>query len=111
MNMNYSSDLKFCVKLLELFKDNIPSELTQFNEAVQIKDYSLLASLAHKVKPSFQMVGLSDMSKAFKDLELKAKENDEESIKIYKKINTEIHQSLTLIDNEIQNIKDYLASL
>jgi len=111
MNSQYSSDLKFCVRLLELFKDNIPLELTQISEAAEMKDYESLAKLAHKIKPSFQMVGLTDMSNAFKDLEIKAKENDEESIKIYKKLNPEIDQSLSLIDKEIQNIKDYLLSL
>ena len=101
MAMNYATDLGFCKALLEMFQQNVPLDVSQIKEAILLKDFDKVSSLAHKIKPSFKMVGLSQLSEGLVEVEMKAKSDGESAILIFEKLLPKIEEGFIVIDDEI----------
>jgi len=65
-------------EMIEIFSDQIPEFIEELNQHLQNKDFEKLASVAHKAKSSINIMGLEELAKDLKTLELLAKEGKEQ---------------------------------
>lgn len=72
---SYAGDLEYAYDMLHLFLENIDADVQAFRQAFQAEDWEELARLAHKMKPSFQMVGLTELSQLLEKTEIRIKTN------------------------------------
>jgi HPt (histidine-containing phosphotransfer) domain-containing protein len=65
-DLNYlrevSGDNKeFIQEMVQTFVTTIPKVLTEMRESLKVKDWDKVSSLAHQIKPSLTLMGLSEM--------------------------------------------------
>lgn len=95
-NFNYLSEMvngkkNLITEIMDTFLKQIPQELQSINDAVLKKDYPLIKSLAHKMKSSVSIMGISSLTPVLQEMmELGEKATDIEKIK-------ELNQKLNLI--------------
>jgi hypothetical protein len=53
------NDDDFVLQIATLFVSEIPSDLMQVKEGINLKDYKLAYSHAHKIKPTLDLLGMS----------------------------------------------------
>jgi len=53
------NDDDFILQIATLFVSEIPSDLMQVKEGINLKDYKLAYSHAHKIKPTLDLLGMS----------------------------------------------------
>ena len=53
------NDDDFVLQIVMLFVSEIPLDLIQVKEGINIKDYKLAYSYAHKIKPTIDLLGMS----------------------------------------------------
>ena len=53
------NDDGFVLQIATLFVSEIPSDLMQVKEGINLKDYKLAYSNAHKIKPTLDLLGMS----------------------------------------------------
>ena len=63
------SDKDMMLEMLNLFIEDIPSQVEKIREAVEEKDMKSLGTESHKLKPTLQYVGLNEMYELVKKLE------------------------------------------
>lgn len=95
-NFNYLSEMvngkkNLITEIMDTFLKQIPQELQSINDAVLKKDYPLIKSLAHKMKSSVSIMGISSLTPVLQEMmDLGEKATDIEKIK-------ELNQKLNLI--------------
>ncbi len=107
---NYQDDLEYCADMMEIFIETIPEEITVLDQSMKEKDFQNFAKTAHKLKPTFTMVGLSKLSKAFEILELDAKIESNDAFKKFKTLRKEISDGLKLVALEKEKILNQLKN-
>lgn len=86
--MNYRIDLTYLTEItagdddvmaemIELFLTETPKQLVLLKEYHQKKDWSQLGAEAHKLKPTFLYVGLSELNELTLQLEQRAKNKED----------------------------------
>ena len=65
----YESDTEYAEEMFALFLELWPKELETINEVIKGRDESKLKQQIHKMKPTFQMVGLTNTTEEFQRLE------------------------------------------
>ena len=63
-------DNEMMLEMLNLFIEDIPSQVDKINIAVEEKNMKSLGTEAHKLKPTLQYVGLNEMYELIKKLEV-----------------------------------------
>lgn len=53
------NDTEFAIQILQLFVTEVPSDLQQIDEGIKIKNYQQAYSFAHKIKPTFDLIGMN----------------------------------------------------
>ncbi|MBT3244042.1 MAG: Hpt domain-containing protein [Bacteroidetes bacterium] len=91
-------------EMIQIFLDQIPEFTNGMKELLAEQKYSELGSLAHKAKSSVAVMGMDELAKVLKTLELTAKNGD--SIEDYPKL---VQSFLDQIETTEQEMKDYLA--
>lgn len=59
----------FIVEMIDLFLQQAPESLIQIREKVEKKEFQLVGNLAHKLKPTFAMIGVMSGSKLAERIE------------------------------------------
>ncbi len=89
----YEGDMEYAADIFEIFLDTFDEEYGKLKTSIQSEDCLAIRAQAHKMKPTFSMVGLTDITELFKALE-KVADRDELSKAL------ELHQH---IDNTLKN--------
>ncbi|OFY86164.1 MAG: hypothetical protein A3F72_06840 [Bacteroidetes bacterium RIFCSPLOWO2_12_FULL_35_15] len=95
-NFNYLTEMvngkkNLITEIMDTFLKQIPEDLKSINDAVVKKDYQHIRSLAHKMKSSVSIMGISSLTPVLQEMmDLGEKESDIEKIK-------ELNQKLNLI--------------
>ncbi len=99
-----SNDL--IIEMIEIYNTQIPEFINSMETSFNNKDWDRLASIAHKAKSSIAIMGLNNLAKDLKTLELDAKQgiNSENYINI---INNFKETTLKSI-NDLNNYKNNL---
>jgi len=105
---NYSTDLEYYSSMMEVFLTVIPQDVSKLNNAIITKDYASASSIAHKIKPSFLMMGLPDLGDVFNLIEKKAKTEDLEVIEIFNREKINLEKALNTIELENEKLKNHL---
>ncbi|MDX2068071.1 MAG: PAS domain S-box protein [Haliscomenobacter sp.] len=69
INEYYLGDLEHFQMMIGIFNRQTPLQIEEMKSALAEKDWKLMKALAHKMKPSFQMVGLGHIFPIVQDLE------------------------------------------
>lgn len=94
INDYYLGDLEHFQMMIGIFNRQMPPQLEEMKTALAEQDWERMKALAHKMKPSFQMVGLGHISLTVQDLE-QALETPHNQI--------DIEQKFKLLGNQIEN--------
>jgi PAS domain S-box-containing protein len=70
-------DKVFVKKMLSLFSEQIPLSLTTIKEAYLVKDFSEIKTVAHRIKPSIDNMGIVSLKNEIRQIEKLALENKE----------------------------------
>ncbi|MFT5750263.1 MAG: signal transduction histidine kinase/DNA-binding response OmpR family regulator, partial [Ancylomarina sp.] len=91
-------------RMLIKFKDLIPAYLDDLNKAFNDQNWNELSKIAHKIKPSINLVGIDSLNTDFKNLEAFAlDEKDLKSIpKIMDRINSYTPQMFQEIEEKLK---------
>lgn len=77
----YGDDYSYAAEMFKTFLKVIVPDLPKLKEYWAASDWEMLGRLAHKVKPTFSMVGLTDIEKLISDIEKYAK-NEPDNLKL-----------------------------
>jgi hypothetical protein len=53
------NDHEFVVQIATLFITEIPSDLFELEKAIELKDYKTAYGFAHKIKPTYDLLGMT----------------------------------------------------
>jgi len=73
----YEDDYEYMADMFDTFLKITPDEFAKLHDALDHSDVPQVASIAHKIKPTFQMVGLPQLTERMTILEKQAKSNEE----------------------------------
>ncbi len=76
----YGGDLSYARDMFDIFLTTVMPEYLTLKEQVVAKNTAEVGRLAHKLKPTFAMVGLPDLEQQMEAIELSAKRNDDPSV-------------------------------
>ncbi|MFY0598795.1 MAG: PAS domain S-box protein [Cyclobacteriaceae bacterium] len=65
----YANDLDRAQVMFEIFLKTIDTDIDKLRDLMKAKKWKAFGLLAHKIKPNFSMVGLSDLSEIMKEYE------------------------------------------
>ncbi len=80
LNEFYGDDLSYARDMFDIFLTTVIPEYATLKERVAAKNKDEVGRLAHKLKPTFAMVGLPDLEQKMEAIEHSAKGNDDPSV-------------------------------
>ena len=93
----YGADLSYARDMFDIFLTTVIPEYLTLKKEVVAKNTAEVGRLAHKLKPTFAMVGLPDLEQQMEEIENSAKRNDDPTV------------WCTLFDNFETHITDAVA--
>ncbi|MBK8654053.1 MAG: PAS domain S-box protein [Haliscomenobacter sp.] len=108
----YLGDLETAQILFEIFVRNTPNDLVHLEEAVASRDLKTMSEIAHKIKPTFAMVGLGHIEAAARELELAGREQlPEKKVRdIFFRFSAAARRAVELVSQELHKIDLFLQS-
>ncbi len=101
----YEGDSGYMREIFEIFAQTVPSELAQMRQLLEAEDWKAFAAKAHKIKPSFQMVGLGHLSTRAEQLERAKREFDpQDLIRDFVSFEAEVLQGIKLVLAELATL-------
>ncbi len=108
--MNNLIDLKYLKELsagnkafekemIELFLDQTPNQIEQFDDSITKKDFEAIAKNAHKLKSSFKVFGAFETADILKKIETLALEKDIDEVSI---LHQKLSKQIALIESELK---------
>lgn len=67
----FDGDIPYMIEIFDLFLQEMPSEITELNKFWQESDIQNIRKTVHRLKPSFKMVGRSDISDILFNIQMK----------------------------------------
>ncbi len=104
----YGDDLQYGMEMMEVFLESVQLEFEVMKTSVSIDDFKTFAKSAHKIKPTFTMVGLSQFSTLFAQIEKEAKANKAEAFDLFGSVSKELKPYFQLIQSEIDKLHSHL---
>jgi HPt (histidine-containing phosphotransfer) domain-containing protein len=85
IDLNYLKSMsgdspEFIIEMIDIFLPQIDEFYKEMNSLFEEKDYNSLGKVAHKAKSSVAVMGMSNLAKKLKELELLTKNNEDTSI-------------------------------
>lgn len=106
----YGNDYEYAIDIFSTFIDITRRELEQINAAEAVGNYMELSALAHKIKPTFTMVGLPQISDVVDNIETISKEAKPLEIKRkIEELNNLYNQKEQLVMEELIQLKKKIA--
>ena len=105
----YEGDMEYAADIFEIFLDTFDEEYGKLKTSIQSEDCLAIRAQAHKMKPTFSMVGLTDITELFKALEIAANEDElSKALELHQHIDNTLKNKIPLI---IDQRKQLLAHL
>ncbi|MDB5014013.1 MAG: histidine phosphotransferase [Daejeonella sp.] len=78
INLSYLSDIasgssEFMIEMIDMFLEQTPGYVQEMAEAIDAKNWTLVADIAHKIKPTFAFMGLESAKDSMAEIEGKAR--------------------------------------
>ncbi len=73
----YQDDYDYMADMFDTFLKITPDEFSKLHDALDVADVDQVGAIAHKIKPTFQMVGLPQLSERMSLLEKQAKASED----------------------------------
>jgi HPt (histidine-containing phosphotransfer) domain-containing protein len=92
-------------EILGAFLIQVPEELNCINEAISKTDYATIKRIAHKMRSSISIMGISELETILVEIESYGKEarGIEEVKELNSRLNSICRKAFEEIENEIQN--------
>lgn len=102
----YGGDAAYASEMFSMFLTDIVPDIRKLPSICETKDWSNLASAAHKLKPTLAMVGLSDLEEKMRQLENSARQDaDMDLIEEYcHDFMIEMDKVLPILQTELQKL-------
>lgn len=103
----YADDHEYALDMFDAFLEKMQDEYQMLRPLFEKKDWPALSKLAHKLKPSFPMVGLSWLEADFQKLETEATAgaNDQDIELIINQIEKMIAVGIPLVKAEMERLR------
>lgn len=100
-------DAELIIEMIELFIKETPVHLKTMKIAEEKKNWPQLRAEAHKVKPMFLYVGLSELNEICKDVEDSAKkeENLDSLPEMIEKLETDFNEVVQLLKQKVSELR------
>ncbi len=106
----YGGDIDYALELFGMFLETIPQEIQLLDAAISTKNTKEIKRLCHKIHPTFSLVGLSDLAKKAKELDVHFDEHDEvHQLLKAQSIQKQFKDQLGIIILEVEKMKEYVA--
>ncbi|MBL7815569.1 MAG: response regulator [Saprospiraceae bacterium] len=108
----YGDDWGYAADMFETFLTHTPAEWGQLVAAFHAKNWQEVGRLAHKIKPTFGMVGLSDIEKILLTLEQNAKNqpvDDARVTQLFEAVEQELPLIMTIVGADFEKISAQLV--
>lgn len=69
-----SDNTEFMIEMIDIFLAQTPGYIDQLTTAIDQKDWSKMAELSHKIKPTMSFMGVESAKNALGEIELKSRE-------------------------------------
>ncbi|HYG40535.1 MAG TPA: Hpt domain-containing protein [Cytophagales bacterium] len=101
-----NNDVVFMKDMINIFIDTIGDDLRAIEDAWHKEDYALVRSTVHKMKPSYQFMGIADLREDILKLEQlsKASENPPEMKRLIRKITENTILAIKELEVDLQNL-------
>lgn len=99
-------DNGFIKKMLELFIEEVPRNLRQMEEYLLNGERKLLASLAHRIKPSVQSLHVATLT-----TDLQLLEQNETEQRDMKQVSSSFHHVKSVLETVVQQLKELLKDM
>jgi len=100
----FGDDREYKMDMFQLFVDQIPTDLHDLEEAYRAGNLQLISQVCHKIKPSFQMVGLLKIAELVRKIEHEAGLEDTSVLH-------DDHKIFDILNGGIDVIKDEIITL
>ncbi len=98
----YGDDLEYAKEMFSVFLSIVDESMETLMNAVDQTDFDKIKQQAHKIKPTFTMIGLSSITQAMSALESAAIDGEEEQCqRIYNKIAEHLKRMLPKVENQM----------
>jgi len=94
-------DEEFVRKMIEIFLQHTPPALKEIKEALTQKEYLTVGRIAHRIKPSIESMGISQLDGVARDIELSAKVDEVDHAGLSGKVSF-LAETLTLVLKKIE---------
>jgi len=101
------NDREFVLQITQLFATEVPEDLIQLKEGIDIKNYHCAAAYAHKIKPTLNLLGMSVALEEIIIVEnwAKNKGKRKEIIETFKSLEDRIFKAIKEINKDLlQNL-------
>jgi PAS domain S-box-containing protein len=109
----YGKDMSYAYVMFEMFLTTALPEFDTLKTAISEKNIAEIARLAHKLKPTFGMVGLSDMEEKMQALEHAAKKKEAPSVwqPLFDDVEKNMDNAVNAVRRDFDKLKKYETEL
>ena len=105
----YEDDMEYAADIFEIFLDTFDEEYGKLRELIASQKCPEIRACAHKLKPTFSMVGLTNVTEQFKALETAASNNKLDEIQqLYQKIDQILIEKIPIISDQRKQLLTHL---
>ncbi|MEN8138471.1 MAG: Hpt domain-containing protein [Bacteroidota bacterium] len=98
-------DREFVIDIVSTFLDHAPIQVKEIEEAFEQADYKMLGDVAHKLKPSLDLMGIDSLYKVIRLIEQCAKEETKQ-----KELPRIINEFTSIFEKVLDEIKSDYSS-
>ncbi|MBI1304977.1 MAG: PAS domain S-box protein [Bacteroidetes bacterium] len=108
---SYDNDIEYAADIFSTFLSNTPDELKRVQEFIKQNKTAEIRTIIHRIKPTFQMVGLPAISVMCSDAEKLADEKNEDFMLKVNEITDAFESTRSLIISELERMQNYIKQL
>jgi HPt (histidine-containing phosphotransfer) domain-containing protein len=72
-----TGDTEFIIEMIDIFLLQTPGYVEQLTAAVEQKDWTKIADLSHKIKPTFAFMGVESAKNSLQEIETKSRNQED----------------------------------
>ncbi|NND06001.1 MAG: PAS domain S-box protein [Saprospiraceae bacterium] len=106
----YDDDIEYAADIFDIFLNHSLQDIAQLSIYIENEDWDPLGDLAHKIKPTFSMVGLTNLETKMLQIEKSARneKNIEDIRAIYSEIDEILQQTIPVLEEELRKMREKL---
>ncbi len=107
----YENDVEYALNMFETFNELMPSELVMLEDAYRAKDVTQLGRIAHKIKSSFSLVGLTDLYHIAAELDSTSRDVEDIQVveDLYIRLIQQIQEMKPIVEEETQRLRNLMT--